>query len=154
MDGAGLSHIQMGKKAVKEVIEVGRVGGLADYPKHGIENPDRQTLEREAIRASIQLYLAESIVDWNEETVRGVTRLNYVKLKEVYTERSEDFFEIKDEQTRYRVLRLRRWCCTLRPLYDDSGKEIEEEFAPLMDGQTMEFIPFSICRLREQPSKR
>jgi len=141
MDGAGLSHIQMGKKAVREVIEVGRVGGLADYPKHGIENPDRQTLEREAIRASIQLYLAESIVDWNEETVRGVTRLNYVKLKEVYTERSEDFFEIKDEQTRYRVLRLRDGVYT-QALYDDSGKEIEEEFAPLMDGQTMDFIPF------------
>ena len=141
IDGAGQSHIQLGKRALSDVIEVGRSGLLSDYPNHGMVNPDRQTLEREGIRASIQYYPAESIEDWDTETKAGITRVNFVKLAEKYTERSDDMWTLKEEETRYRVLRLQNGVYT-QALYDDAGRVITEEFEPMQNGKTMDHIPF------------
>jgi len=104
-------------------------------------NPDKQTLEREGIRASIQYYPAESIEDWDTETKAGITRVNFVKLAEKYTERSEDMWTLKEEETRYRVLRLKDGVYT-QALYDDAGHVITEEFEPMQNGQKMDHIPF------------
>lgn len=141
-DGAGLSLEQLGKQMVSEGIEVGRIGILADYPNHGIPNPSAETLSVNGIRAYIQPYLAESIRDWDTETKHGITRLTYVKLLEIHSERdSSNVFAESEEVKRYRVLRLEDGVYN-QALYDDSGKVINEPFTPRQNGAVMDHIPF------------
>ena len=138
-DGAGQSLEQLGKRLVSDGIEVGRAGLIADYPNHGIANPSRHQLE--GIRPSIQFYNAESIQDWDTETFSGVTVLTFVKLREIYTERSQDGWSLGIAKNRYRVLRLRNGIYT-QELLDDSATVITPEFSPLQNGSEMDHIPF------------
>jgi hypothetical protein len=138
-DGSGLSLEQCAKIYTGEAIEVGRCGILAEYPESEPGLSAEQVAARN-LQARLTTYRAESIDNWKFELIGGILKLTMVKLCEL-TEIEKDEF-LYENETRYRVLRLRDGVYT-QAVYDDSGDVITEEFAPTdFSGSTFDHIPF------------
>ena len=143
IDGSGQSLDQVGKYAVKEVEEAGRLCFLADYPSA----EEGLTKSREAelgLRAYMSTYTFESFINWKTETIGGRDTLTLVVLKEsVEDPKNTDEFshELKDQ---YRVLRLVDGVYT-QQLYDDANTPIGEQWTPLQAGRKLDHIPFYIA---------
>ena len=141
INGSGQSLEQMAKRAVSDVLTVGRYGLLADYPSVP-QGADRATEAAIGARPILAPYPAESIINWRMQAIGGRQRLSLVVLKElVHNPKSNDRFEI-DEVEQYRVLEMRDGVY-VQTLFDDGGRVIAEEFAPRMaGGATFDHIPF------------
>lgn len=138
-NGAGQSLEQLAKLATTEVIKVGRIGLLAEYP---VAEPglSRTQINDRQLRALITTYLTEAIDNWRYDMVDGKLKLTMVKLIEL-TEVAKDEFTIASE-TRYRVLRLRDGVYS-QAVYNDKEDIVIDEFTPLQaDGTTFDHIPF------------
>jgi len=103
INGGGLSAVQFAKRVGKEMLDIGRVGVLVDYPATTGEISKAQE-NAGAIRSYVTTYPAESIISWADEMVGGVRRLSRVVLKEGETVDVDEFET--EEETIYRVLRL------------------------------------------------
>lgn len=103
-DGEGNTITQFSKKVSIDVISHGRAGLLVDYPTaKGIRN---LADERSAnLRARIQSYCPQSIVNWSVARDGGILKLTHVMLKEDYAEISTHVFKEK-KFTRYRLCEL------------------------------------------------
>lgn len=102
----GSTLFDLAQEAVEEVITVGRVGVLVDYPQ---EQEGRQLTiaeaERLGLRPYLRLYTAESIINWRTTIVRGQEVLTMVVLTEEHDEAGDDEFDVV-HRTFYRVLTL------------------------------------------------
>jgi hypothetical protein len=138
-DGSGLSLNQVAKIYAGEAIEVGRGGVLAEYPQSEAGLSAEEVAQRN-LQARLTLYRAEAIDNWKFELIGGVMKLTMVKLcEQEEIERDEFSYE---QETRYRVLRLRNGVYT-QAVYDDEEKEVVAEFAPAdFGGKTFDHIPF------------
>lgn len=140
-DGAGLSLEQMAKLALAEVIEVGRLGLLVDYPaaEPGLS---AEQVAQMGLSARITIYKAESIDNWKLANIGGVLRLVMVKLCEIAEVEKDEY--LLAEEKRYRVLRLQDGVYT-QTLYNDKEEQIGEVLIPRQsNGQPWEHIPFQI----------
>lgn len=140
-DGAGLSLDQMAKLALAEVIEVGRLGLLVDYPaaEPGLS---AEQVAQMGLSARITIYKAESIDNWKLANIGGVLRLVMVKLCEIAEVEKDEY--LLAEEKRYRVLRLQDGVYT-QTLYNDKEEQIGEALTPRQsNGQPWEHIPFQI----------
>lgn len=140
-DGAGLSLEQMAKLALAEVIEVGRLGLLVDYPaaEPGLS---AEQVAQMGLSARITIYKAESIDNWKLANIGGVLRLVMVKLCEIAEIEKDEY--LLAEEKRYRVLRLQDGVYT-QTLYNDKEEQIGEVLIPRQaNGQPWEHIPFQI----------
>lgn len=99
INGGGLSAVQFAKRLGKEMLDIGRVGVLADYPP-----TEGETSLAQSVRPYAATYPAESIISWDDAMVGGVSKLTRVVLKEGETVNVDEF--ATEEQTIYRVLRL------------------------------------------------
>ena len=140
-DGAGLSLEQMAKLALAEVIEVGRLGLLVDYPaaEPGLS---AEQVAQMGLSARITIYKAESIDNWKLANIGGALRLVMVKLCEIAEIEKDEY--LLAEEKRYRVLRLKDGVYT-QTLYNDKEEQIGEVLTPRQsNGQPWEHIPFQI----------
>lgn len=140
-DGAGLSLDQMAKLALAEVIEVGRLGLLVDYPaaEPGLS---AEQVAQMGLSARITIYKAESIDNWKLANIGGVLRLVMVKLCEIAEIEMDEY--LLEAEKRYRVLRLQDGVYT-QTLYNDKEEQIGEVLIPRQaNGQPWEHIPFQI----------
>lgn len=140
-DGAGLSLEQMAKLALAEVIEVGRLGLLVDYPaaEPGLS---AEQVAQMGLSARITIYKAESIDNWKLANIGGVLRLVMVKLCEIAEVEKDEY--LLEAEKRYRVLRLQDGVYT-QTLYNDKEEQIGEVLIPRQaNGQPWEHIPFQI----------
>lgn len=140
-DGAGLSLDQMAKLALAEVIEVGRLGLLVDYPaaEPGLS---AEQVAQMGLSARITIYKAESIDNWKLANIGGVLRLVMVKLCEIAEIEKDEY--LLAEEKRYRVLRLQEGVYT-QTLYNDKEEQIGDVLIPRQaNGQPWEHIPFQI----------
>jgi hypothetical protein len=140
-DGAGVSLEQMGKAVVGELLEVGRVGVLVDYPPAQAGLSAEEVAQRQ-LRATLSIYKTESIINWKFEKVGGVYRYTLVVLQETMAEAKDEFeAEVKDV---YRVLRLTPAGYT-QTLYTSEGEPIGETIEPTdATGARWDVIPFAI----------
>lgn len=149
------------EQVVDDLVAVGRVGLLADYPQ--TENPARTQAEEQAAgaRPYITLYRAESIVNWRFERIGNRNQLSLVVLSEMHDEPDE--FEVR-HIPQLRVLRLEDGAYRFelwRQRKDAAGRQswvMEVRVTPLMAGKPMDFVPFLICgpmgidhRVRKSP---
>lgn len=140
-DGAGLSLEQMAKLALAEVIEVGRLGLLVDYPaaEPGLS---AEQVAQMGLSARITIYKAESIDNWKLANIGGVLRLVMVKLCEIAEIEKDEY--LMEAEKRYRVLRLQDGVYT-QTLYNDKEEQIGDVLTPRQaNGQPWEHIPFQI----------
>jgi hypothetical protein len=139
-DGGGSSLIQVAKEIVGELLAVGRIGLLVDYPRAD----QGATLEATAgLQAFVSLYPAESVINWRYETINGKKQLTMAVLTEVVETSVTEF--LHDPELRFRVLRLRDGVYT-HQIYNDVSGAITPEIAPRKaDGATWDVIPFVIA---------
>jgi len=141
-DGAGVSLIQTGKEIIGELLEVGRIGVLVDYPRHDLQNPSQEQVRQLDLRANFATYPAETVINWRVEKVGGRFVLKMVVLKE---ERiiNDDGYD-KETDFQYRVLRMEDGAYVQR-VYDESAVQIGTDIVPVRsDGSRWPVIPFVI----------
>lgn len=148
LDGAGNSAEQLAKDAMKGMLETRRHLFLVDYPSAS-EGLDAETEARLGLRPIVAQYTAEALINWRFEVVSGTNRLVLAVLREQINNSADEFGH--DYACQYRVLRLRDGIYT-QAMYDDSGDQICEEFAPRMAGGIpFDHIPLHGVRQLETP---
>jgi hypothetical protein len=143
---AGQSLNEMAKELVGEVLSLGRMGILVDYPPApanvtGMTLADAERLGR---RPTIQIYNAKSTINWRFGRVQNAWVLTMVVLQEETEVSGGDEFSHKTEP-RYRVLDLddrgfyRQRVFRINERDED---ELVDEVYPLMNGNALTNIPF------------
>lgn len=140
-DGAGLSLEQVAKLALAEVIEVGRMGLLVDYP-NAEPGLSAEAVAQLGLAARMTIYRAESIDNWKLANIGGSLRLVMVKLCELAEVEKDDYLVAYEK--RYRVLRLTDGVYT-QTIYDENEQQIGDVIVPRQaDGSTWDHLPFHI----------
>lgn len=142
------SDIDTFAKAVDyEVMTTGRVGLMVDYPQppDGEMPLTRARVEALGLRPSIQLYTAESLINWRYTRIDNAMRLAMVVMKERTAIVTSEFDESYED--RYRVLDIDGdgvYRVRIFRIGRDGKDEVLEAFRPVMDGMPLDFIPFFI----------
>lgn len=146
--GDGLSLEQMSKDELSNLLECGRVGLLVDYPQ-AEEGLSAEEVARMELRASIVPYMAESVINWKTDVVRGRKLVVSITLAEKYLDAEDEFTH--ESKTQYRVLRLREDGYT-QQLYRDDEPFTDEFYPRKADGSTWSFIPFQFVGSKNNDS--
>ena len=138
--GSGTSLEQLGKVVVRDLLEVGRIGLLTDYPESA-PLLSKERVKALDLKASIKTYSAESITFWDTTVIGGETVLSEVRLKETYKVPGERF--TYEEKIQYRVLTLTGGIYTIEVFRDDKlyGNPVQ----PKANGKLLNRIPFVIA---------
>jgi hypothetical protein len=131
---------------------VGRVGVFVDYPVVDTETMTEADVLALNLRPSMNIYKAESIINWRCRRVNNKYVLSQVVLKEVHSEQVDEFTDGKPED-RYRVLDLVdvKSGESVQTVYrirlfklDERGNQIQigDDSIPQMNGAPLAFIPF------------
>jgi hypothetical protein len=126
-----------------EILTSGRMGILVDYPQQSTEGMTIADAQLMQVRPTMQMYPAESIINWKTARVGNATVVSLVVLAESATLESGEF-EHKTE-ARYRVLDLFDGRYRVRVFRVSEGKEDEQignDIFPMMNGAKMDSIPF------------
>lgn len=151
--GQGQSLEQFGKEVMREVLSVGRLGVLTEYPKKTEEIDDAEKIRIKDLKARFKLYTDENFYNYRSVYVSGKEVLTQVRLIE-YVEIITDEFTSKTEK-RYRVLDLDESGYYRQRLYDQSEKQISEDIYPLdSKGKKWDYIPFQIIGADDNTTKR
>jgi hypothetical protein len=146
---SGLSLHQFAEMVADDIVVFGRCGVLVDYPP--ITNASTMAeMAQLGARPYATKYDAESIINWKTRRVNNVQMLSMVVLEES-AEIAKDEFE-SEVVTRYRVLDLTDSGYRQRVFEEDKlGKitQIGDDIYPLMNGNTMSFIPFEFIGVRD-----
>lgn len=137
------------QKAMYEVIGLGRVGILVDFPR--MAEVPKTLAEAEAMgnRPYLTYYTAENIINWRFGRVRNVYQLVQVVLQEKNREPTDEF--VDEEVTRYRVLSLKTGVYTQQLWRKATSGELKDSidgfiaepaFAPMVNGKQLSRIPF------------
>jgi hypothetical protein len=161
VDTADTPLLAFCENVADELLQVGRIGILADYPRlDGVRTLADQRAANG--RPYVKTYAAEEITNWRVERVNNRSMLTLVVLAETYEE-ADDFGTTSTPQRR--VLRLvpaaimdvggvpvTAWRYTVeiwRKLkLEATGKEewlLIEAFTPIMGGKPIDYIPFLVC---------
>lgn len=143
VDGAGQSLMQLSKRVITEVLETGRDGLLADMPvTEGKLNKSQQ--DALFIAPRIHEYVAENIIDWDEEKVGSITKLTYVLLRELFYDKTNENGLVKYGKPEYRYIALRLTDGVYtQQHYDDSGEPTGDVIVVRKKGgKTLDYIPF------------
>lgn len=144
---SGTTFPSFAREVAGEVLEVGRVGILVDHPAPP-ENVQAITVaaaQELGLRPTMQIYHAESILNWKHRNVRNRNVLSMVVLKECASV-DEGEFEVR-ELDRYRVLDLDAadlYRVRLFEVVDGKDVQIGADYYPLMNGNPLGYIPFAI----------
>lgn len=140
---------------VEEVLTVGRVGVMVDYPQVDISSLTLADAQAQNLRPMMKSYLAESILNWKMSPVNNKTVLSQVVLQET-VEIYKDEFTFNDS-TQYRVLDLfplKLSDNSIRTIYrvrvftvEPNGAGILEDVLqsttfPIINGDYIDYIPF------------
>jgi len=132
------------RDCTEEIMKVGRVGILKDYPTtKGTETIAE--LSKGNKRNYLKLYKAESIINWKYETVNGVNVPVCVVLRETIEKEPENLFS-HDTESQYRVLALVNGRY-VQYVYNASF-ELKSTVRPLSKGKIIREIPFVIMNSR------
>lgn len=145
-DAAGTPLVAFCEGAVDELIKVGRVGLLADYPSD-VQARTQAEEQASGARPYVKVYKAETIINWRVEKIANRWQLALVVLTEQYEERADDFATACTPQ--WRVLKMIEGKYVVELWRKPAGAEkpilAEGPFTPMMGGKALDFIPFVIC---------
>lgn len=142
------------QQVATEIMTVGRVGILVDYPQQSTEGMTKGDAEKLNLKPSLNLYITENIINWKVALINNQLTLTLLVLTEQAALPGNEF-EHKTE-THYRVLDL----VTMKvgeasqSIYrvrvyklDQNSKEqilVSGPNYPMMNGKFIEYIPF-VC---------
>lgn len=152
---SGVSLHLLALKIAEEVLTIGRVGVLADYPRANVEGMTQADAEKLNLRPTLSIYQAESITNWKTKSINNKSTLILVVLAEKHYESVSDFSDRVEQ--RWRVLDLVEqkaddtnlsptWAYRQRMFRidkDGGDEKIGDDVFPLMNNKEMDFIPFA-----------
>jgi hypothetical protein len=144
IDLQGTTLAGLAQHALGEVVEVGRIGILVEYPV--VTDQPRSAADASSLnlRPYASVYRAESIINWRSARVNNAMQLVMVALMESYAV-SDDGFESKSEP-QIRVLSLEDGRYIQR-LYRKANEQWVQEggdITPMINSQPIREIPFFI----------
>lgn len=141
VNGAGFTIDQFSQKNAGELLQTGRCGILADYPK--VEYSLSSYQSEGNYNSRLKFYPAENIINWNIRIVGSKTLLSLIVLEEILNVISDDGFSWQP-RTQYRVLELDALGVYTQTIYDETGlRIIEGPYQPTdYDGNVWYEIPF------------
>ena len=144
----GLSLHQFAEIIAEEVITIGRVGVLIDYPPI-VNAVTLAQAQAQGARPYATMYDAESIINWKTGRINNVEQLTLVVLEEE-NEIPVDEFESKCEP-QWRVLDLVNGAYRQRVFRKDKRGEfiLVEEIFPQINGRVINKIPFEFFGVRD-----
>lgn len=102
----GTPLIDFADQVFRELLEVGRVGVLVDYPPGLTDVPSMADAEAMGRRPYMTYYCAENIINWRWIAMGGACKLDMVVLRDfVDSPVDDDMFDI-ETAVQYRVLEL------------------------------------------------
>lgn len=136
--GDGSTFPQHARNAIWNLLVLGRVGLLVDYPVK-VEGETRSAASK--AQPKITVYPATSIVNWQEQIIDGETKLTMVSLKEARFKPDIDPFAPQTIDTRLIYMLIEGKC--FFAYFDVEGGQ-EPAFYPVLDfrGVQLEEIPF------------
>ena len=137
--GSGTTLEQLGKVVTGDLLEVGRIGLLVDYPESE-PNLSKEQVTALGFTSSIKVYTAENIINWKTSIVGGQSVLSLVVLMEEYDVNEDEFDQSKLIQ--YRKLCLIDGVYNVIVYRDDLIHSVAQ---PRANGQTLNQIPFIIA---------
>jgi hypothetical protein len=152
IDMAGTPLNVFASQCTDEILTVGRVGILVDHPPSIDLDGIPITLANQeslGLRPTLQMYNTEMILNWRHRRVKNAWALSMVVLEEMY-EAPSDAWDNSSEP-RWRVLDLDpadqyRQRVYRKPRADEPALPTEiqvgPDIYPLIDGKTLDFIPF------------
>lgn len=125
-----------------EVMTVGRIGVLVEYPQNDTKGMTRAQVEQMNMRPYFHRYKAEAIRYWKTERINNKAMLSQVRLHE-WVEVEGDEFEDKEVE-QIRVLDLDEGKYRIRLYRREKEKWVlfEEPYYPIRNGSYMNVIPF------------
>ena len=141
----GINLTSLSENATKQVLIVGRVGYLVDYPQAvGVQTRAEQ--EAMNIRPFVREYKAESIINWRTDIINNMEVLTQVRLSEVVVEYDDTDYTEKEIE-RVRVLALENNVYSQRIYEKQKGRDKTEwvmidEIIPTIRGASLSYIPF------------
>lgn len=152
LDGTSL-HI-FALNLSEECLKIGRLGVFVDYPEVDVEAATKADALTMNYRPLLKMYRARSIINWKTRTIRNATVLSMVVLAEIANVAKDEYEDEEVEQ--FRVLDLvdiKDKDGAVRPTYRvrviqvemQEGKEVEiikSTVFPMIDGKTLDYIPF------------
>lgn len=143
IDMAGTDLAGFAQNIVREVVSVGRIGVLIEFPQ--VE--ERPTTQAQAsamnLRPYATTYKAESIFNWRYSRINNVMQLSLVELYEDYIKEDDGFSQKTDKQIRALILSDTGY---FQQVYrkNDKGDWIpfDGPIIPLLKGRPLRFIPF------------
>lgn len=140
-NGNGLSLTQLSREAAAEALSVGRLGLFVDYPTTDGTVTQLDMKEGKA-RPTINIYLAETVINWRTKQVGAKQILSLVVLSETYID--DDTNEFKpEEKEQWRVLDLTTDGVYRVRIYRDTDGWGQREVLPKANGKWLNFIPFT-----------
>ena len=143
---SGVSLDAFASNIVEEVLEVGRVGVMVDYPQipPNVSAITVAAAETMGLRPTMQFYQAEAIRNWRFTRVNNAWVLAMVTLAESHPTNEDEFGH--DCEDRYRVLDLDEAGHYRQRVFriDKAGKDelVEGPFYPLMNNAPIGYVPF------------
>jgi hypothetical protein len=144
-------------RTVREVLEVGRCAVLVDYPsKEGGADMSVAEAEAAGLRAYARFYRAEDILDWRVEGQGGQRWLTWLKLRETYDLKKDEWTVEQHDQIRvldiiedkYRVRLYRKYQPGENAQQPKGGlvplngwSQIGEDVYPMAQGKPLDYIP-------------
>lgn len=134
---------ELAEVVAREVIGVGRVGLLVEYPS--VENSNITLAQAAAlnIRPYVAIYQAESIINWRVERVNNAMQPVMITLSESVSEWTSEFESKAIPQIRALFMVEGKY---LQRVYRKNSMEEWEQhgndIVPLMQGQPLTYIPF------------
>lgn len=143
IDLSGNSCDTVAMKVLSDVITVGRIGALVEYPQVTQQVSSMADASQLNLRPYLTLYKSENILDWRVQRVNNSLQPVMIKLLETY-EVSEDIYTYEHKE-QIRVLLLEN-NIYLQRIYrkNDKGEweQFEDDIIPLMGSKTLSSIPF------------
>lgn len=148
IDMSGTDFDTFAKKVATEGLSISRGGLLVDFPTVAPSEGYTPTLAdaaKNGLRPMIQIYCAESIINWKTRRIANRTLLSLVVLTEDYEIPSADEFG-KQIETRYRVLDLDPandfYRVRVYRIDDKGADQLVSQVYPQMDNALLTEIPF------------
>ena len=143
---SGKSVADLAEDTARELIDVGRVGVLVDFPSV-LETPSNAAIaSASGLRPYATMYKAETILNWGVGRVRNRSQLTFLALDESgLVQGTDDIYEHVLVE-RIRVVKLDVDGFYVQEVHEKgaSGWQITSTVMPLSNGKRMDRIPFVI----------
>ncbi len=143
------SFNELAEIVAREVIGVGRMGAVVEYPSVDTSGMSAADAARQNLRPYVAQYKAETILNWRVQRVNNAMQLTMLTLKEKAVSWTDEFESKEVDQIRALLLTDGGY---IQRIYQKSQNadpkspwvQVGDDIVPIMNGKPLPFIPFVV----------